>query len=121
PIALYASLVSPLDPPPPHPDALLLHSIMHTLTTPPLFSSTTPSPTNIHTPPLHDALPISTTLTPGALTGAAGNPNLDPYRASQEDLKSTRLNSSHRTISYAVFCLKKKKHKFINAQRRLVV
>src|SRR5437867_9061198 len=27
------------------------------------------------------------------------------------DRKSTRLNSSHRTISYAVFCLKKKKHK----------
>src|SRR5437867_8595094 len=28
----------------------------------------------------------------------------------QEDRKSTRLNSSHRTISYAVFCLKKKRH-----------
>src|SRR5437867_10025394 len=28
----------------------------------------------------------------------------------REDRKSTRLNSSHRTISYAVFCLKKKKH-----------
>src|SRR5437867_5796775 len=28
-----------------------------------------------------------------------------------EDRKSTRLNSSHRTISYAVFCLKKKKQK----------
>src|SRR5207248_10314348 len=27
-----------------------------------------------------------------------------------EDRKSTRLNSSHRTISYAVFCLKKKKY-----------
>src|SRR5207248_11534998 len=31
-------------------------------------------------------------------------PSLDPT-----DRKSTRLNSSHRTISYAVFCLKKKK------------
>src|SRR5437762_9074076 len=29
---------------------------------------------------------------------------------SAEDRKSTRLNSSHRCISYAVFCLKKKKH-----------
>src|SRR5207248_4511966 len=29
----------------------------------------------------------------------------------REDRKSTRLNSSHRTISYAVFCLKKKKTK----------
>src|SRR5437763_11321277 len=28
----------------------------------------------------------------------------------QSDRKSTRLNSSHRCISYAVFCLKKKKH-----------
>src|SRR5207248_11213640 len=32
-------------------------------------------------------------------------------QASLEDRKSTRLNSSHRTISYAVFCLKKKKKK----------
>src|SRR5437867_7119047 len=30
-------------------------------------------------------------------------------RSSEEDRKSTRLNSSHRTISYAVFCLKKEK------------
>src|SRR3712207_7036671 len=29
----------------------------------------------------------------------------------QPDRKSTRLNSSHANISYAVFCLKKKKHK----------
>src|SRR5438094_5104114 len=32
-------------------------------------------------------------------------------QAHQLDRKSTRLNSSHRTISYAVFCLKKKKKK----------
>src|SRR5207248_10557971 len=31
--------------------------------------------------------------------------------ARRRDRKSTRLNSSHRTISYAVFCLKKKNHK----------
>src|SRR5476649_1260846 len=30
----------------------------------------------------------------------------------QEDRKSTRLNSSHTVISYAVFCLKKKKSRF---------
>src|SRR5947208_4951388 len=30
-----------------------------------------------------------------------------------EDRKSTRLNSSHQIISYAVFCLKKKKHQYI--------
>src|SRR5260221_6781730 len=31
------------------------------------------------------------------------------YRQAREDRKSTRLNSSHTVISYAVFCLKKKK------------
>src|SRR5256885_7324188 len=36
----------------------------------------------------------------------------DGYRTEvQEDRKSTRLNSSHLVISYAVFCLKKKKKK----------
>src|SRR5437763_7374145 len=38
---------------------------------------------------------------------AAGNPLLADHQGS--DRKSTRLNSSHRCISYAVFCLKKKK------------
>src|SRR3712207_7086544 len=33
----------------------------------------------------------------------------DPDQHEQEDRKSTRLNSSHANISYAVFCLKKKK------------
>src|SRR5438094_196140 len=35
-------------------------------------------------------------------------PVLPSNRAVEQDRKSTRLNSSHRTISYAVFCLKKK-------------
>src|SRR3970040_2959420 len=35
---------------------------------------------------------------------------LDPRREGSRDRKSTRLNSSHRCISYAVFCLKKKKN-----------
>src|SRR5256885_7201626 len=34
------------------------------------------------------------------------------------DRKSTRLNSSHLVISYAVFCLKKKKHASTNLPRR---
>src|SRR5437764_14959828 len=34
-----------------------------------------------------------------------------PGSDSHEDRKSTRLNSSHRCISYAVFCLKKKAHR----------
>src|SRR5437588_1060261 len=33
----------------------------------------------------------------------------DSHRAGRQDRKSTRLNSSHTVISYAVFCLKKKK------------
>src|SRR2546429_9810891 len=37
---------------------------------------------------------------------------LDPLADEAEDRKSTRLNSSHGYISYAVFCLKKKKNKY---------
>src|SRR5207248_4707331 len=44
------------------------------------------------------------------LVGVAQRPaGRVPLQAHVEDRKSTRLNSSHRTISYAVFCLKKKK------------
>src|SRR5207248_10573903 len=47
-----------------------------------------------------------------AETRPAANAVLPSSRnASARDRKSTRLNSSHRTISYAVFCLKKKKEK----------
>src|SRR3712207_7918099 len=43
-------------------------------------------------------------------SGASGLRRGAPLRARrQEDRKSTRLNSSHANISYAVFCLKKKK------------
>src|SRR2546426_8783249 len=35
----------------------------------------------------------------------------------REDRKSTRLNSSHLVISYAVFCLKKKNRKVLSSQR----
>src|SRR5437764_2966551 len=38
-----------------------------------------------------------------------------------QDRKSTRLNSSHRCISYAVFCLKKKKKKRLNKTRYKVI
>src|SRR5260221_5350464 len=40
--------------------------------------------------------------------------HLEPESASSSDRKSTRLNSSHTVISYAVFCLKKKKNTAIN-------
>src|SRR5436853_4589904 len=58
---------------------------------------------------LHDALPIyDVTLPTGPMLRlAAGTTGRLPFT----DRKSTRLNSSHLGISYAVFCLKKKKHK----------
>src|SRR5437867_10490820 len=40
----------------------------------------------------------------------AADPGLLRIHRHPQDRKSTRLNSSHRTISYAVFCLKKKKN-----------
>src|SRR3712207_8025118 len=45
----------------------------------------------------------------------ASLPNI--MKAKSKDRKSTRLNSSHANISYAVFCLKKKKKKNIQYQR----
>src|SRR5256885_2670496 len=42
------------------------------------------------------------------LAGAGGGPHDFHMRAAAADRKSTRLNSSHLVISYAVFCLKKK-------------
>src|SRR5437879_11332301 len=77
------------------------------------------APTEIYTLSLHDALPISAVQRPGGAghPGGRGVPDrvlqLQPQPAGRpaEDRKSTRLNSSHRCISYAVFCLKKKKKK----------
>src|SRR5688500_20081167 len=40
---------------------------------------------------------------------STGAPALGQHQAELQDRKSTRLNSSHLVISYAVFCLKKKK------------
>src|SRR5438094_6791479 len=53
-----------------------------------------------------DALP----LVPNDVTK---EPSLLFLFSTNQDRKSTRLNSSHRTISYAVFCLKKKKHMYL--------
>src|SRR2546430_9270198 len=41
--------------------------------------------------------------------GASPLAHAEPGQCRREDRKSTRLNSSHSQISYAVFCLKKKK------------
>src|SRR5436309_7802276 len=66
--------------------------------------------TEIYTLSLHDALPIS--ASPGRLSlipTAASTPRCCAGSCAPTDRKSTRLNSSHVKISYAVFCLKKKK------------
>src|SRR2546422_7160729 len=93
--------------------------------------------TEIYTLSLHDALPIfrgaarrgvrpdrdaaflSGRVVSGVLGGTAVDPCIRggaPLAAAVGDRKSTRLNSSHGYISYAVFCLKKKNmHRSTNA------
>src|SRR5437762_6801602 len=63
--------------------------------------------TQIYTLSLHDALPISDLYTDPLGTLSVTGSFVVPLVT--RDRKSTRLNSSHRCISYAVFCLKKKK------------
>src|SRR5690348_18476229 len=91
-----------------------------------LFFFTDTPPTEIYTLSLHDALPISVRPDRTLLRSGARLPH-PPHRHdpqdpkprqrahrpgfSRQDRKSTRLNSSHPSISYAVFCLKKKKKK----------
>src|SRR2546430_11218030 len=84
--------------------------------------------TEIYTLSLHDALPICARRAQGQRRSRGGTPQPDGQRPGRRvrrgggrgagsdrqhqvaprDRKSTRLNSSHSQISYAVFCLKKK-------------
>src|SRR5256885_16845412 len=69
--------------------------------------------TEIYTLSLHDALPISRLHRRLALgLGLHRLTGSTRVVATRRDRKSTRLNSSHLVISYAVFCLKKKKKQF---------
>src|SRR5947199_9342751 len=86
------------------------------------------STTEIYTLSLHDALPIydfqfcrlllvegiqlAVDLDLSRIFNFARDTHVGPLQF--VDRKSTRLNSSHLGISYAVFCLKKKKNKHIN-------
>src|SRR5207249_12144724 len=86
------------------------------------FFFNAPAPPEIYTLSLHDALPI---LAPrhgtlwrriARIRSGGGNGFVTLGRrphppVGAADRKSTRLNSSHVSISYAVFCLKKKKKK----------
>src|SRR5207248_9015035 len=92
--------------PTPLPSSLMLNS---TLSLFPFFFNATAT-TQIYTLSLHDALPIS-----GFSQEIPQMPvdwvtcDTRASAAQDQDRKSTRLNSSHRTSSYAVFCLKKKR------------
>src|SRR5256885_10666436 len=65
--------------------------------------------TEIYTLSLHDALPISPEPWSGLWHAVRWQLPGHGVPHSPADRKSTRLNSSHLVISYAVFCLKKKK------------
>src|SRR5438132_11642267 len=95
-----------------------------------LFFFNDPAPTETYTLSLHDALPISSSRSSAVTTEPVSMPSCTIAKATSGwmptiDRKSTRLNSSHTVISYAVFCLKKKKkirqiiyqskHKYITA------
>src|SRR2546427_5408175 len=89
-----------------------------------LFFFNDTATTEIYTLSLHDALPILGQVSAPGPDGARVEPLEPCHRAEQRrlagparpedaeelagDRKSTRLNSSHSQISYAVFCLKKK-------------
>src|SRR2546430_13508452 len=64
--------------------------------------------TEIYTLSLHDALPICSRCN-GMWRPMDDIVSSLPMACTRRDRKSTRLNSSHSQISYAVFCLKKKK------------
>src|SRR5215813_13856215 len=65
--------------------------------------------TEIYTLSLHDALPISARAAVAAWDEQVKRNEPARRLVPLQDRKSTRLNSSHVRISYAVFCLKKKK------------
>src|SRR3712207_7961802 len=98
--------------------------------------------TEIYTLSLHDALPIWPAVLPlrpvdaddedgdqrGGLDAGTGDAQQDAQQRAvvqgeqqpwQQDRQSTRLNSSHATISYAVFCLNKNLSLCHSCQRRL--
>src|SRR3712207_9199619 len=82
-----------------------------------LFFFNDTATTEIYTLSLHDALPISITMRSRSRSSRSVANRRGSWPASTTrstawktpgDRKSTRLNSSHANISYAVFCLKKK-------------
>src|SRR3712207_6941357 len=98
-----------------------------------LFFFNDTATTEIYTLSLHDALPISynwamavpelVTIVRAACADMCLRAKALPCRItiiSNKDRKSTRLNSSHANISYAVFCLKKKKKTAIRKTHKTI-
>src|SRR5690625_7866829 len=101
---------------------LLSFTTLHLPILPPIifFFFNPTATTDIYTLSLHDALPILTTERRGQppLSQVCRRSVFCGHRSmTARDRKSTRLNSSHVAISYAVFCLKKKKK---NNKRHMV-
>src|SRR5690606_42137029 len=95
-----------------------VRSCIACISSPPRFSLTDPATAAIYTLSLHDALPIYPRTSPvPSRADLAEAAYMDALMvivglirpAAPQDRKSTRLNSSHVKISYAVFCLKKKR------------
>src|SRR2546422_2912192 len=90
-----------------------------------LFFFNDTATTEIYTLSLHDALPISNSALGDSIWFFARTPAgsftakkvADLGKGRVGDRKSTRLNSSHGYISYAVFCLKKKKKNITHLSR----
>src|SRR5438874_10343297 len=104
-----------------------LSRVFHFLFTLPslFFFFNDPATTEIYTLSLHDALPISSGSRQIEAKRAAWQARWEEALAgfskrACQDRKSTRLNSSHVEISYAVFCLKKKKKNKKKIQRTKV-
>src|SRR3712207_7400432 len=101
--------------------ALYIRSVTHVF----FFNDT--ATTEIYTLSLHDALPIWYAISSLSFSKPSGVSRTsftlsskDPSLATPGDRKSTRLNSSHANISYAVFCLKKNKRSAPSATPRPV-
>src|SRR5688572_33230940 len=99
---------------------------LHILTSPFFFFNDTAT-TEIYTLSLHDALPILPREVARMVDAFADGKITEAQKLHAKfyalfkdlfiDRKSTRLNSSHSQISYAVFCLKKKKKKRTTRQQ----
>src|SRR5689334_25398685 len=89
---------------------LFVNDICFTITFCSFFFNDTAT-TEIYTLSLHDALPIYEHEQKQMRVEVLRADVQREAEQRHEDRKSTRLNSSHSSISYAVFCLKKKKNK----------